>query len=138
MTAFLPKKVTEYLAEVNYSDNSSYVPSTFALEMLNLIKLIDGGRTENITPVIHLKMLDSYITKERNVINLCFRGAAKTSLMRYLIFRIALYGDLPNLGAVPYMIYISDTMENGVKKMRHALENTYKFSPFFKSTLPLK
>ena len=138
MTAPFPKKVTQYLDEVSYADNNSYVPSTFALEMLNLIKLIDGGMTENITPVIHLKMLDSYITQGRNVINLCFRGAAKTSLMRYLIFRIALYGDLPNLGQVPYMLYISDTMENGVKKMRHALENTYKFSPFLQEHLTIK
>ena len=95
MTAPFPKKVTQYLDEVSYADNNSYVPSTFALEMLNLIKLIDGGMTENITPVIHLKMLDSYITQGRNVINLCFRGAAKTSLMRYLIFRIALYLEYP-------------------------------------------
>lgn len=42
MTAPFPKKVTDYLAAVKYGTDAEYVPSSFALEMLNLIKLIDG------------------------------------------------------------------------------------------------
>jgi len=136
MTAALPKKVTEYLAEVNYSDNNGFVPSTFSLEMVNLIKLIDGGMTENITPPVHLKILDSYVdVSGKDVINLCHRGMAKTSLMEYLIFRIALYGELPSLGKIPHMIYVGDTIDGGVKKMRKALEFKFNNSDFLQQYL---
>lgn len=136
MTAMLnetaiAKTVTEYLAEVCYEENQSYIPSTFALEMLNFIKLIDGGLTENVTPTVHLKMLDSFIDDSgKDVINLCHRGLGKTTLLEYLIYRIAIYGELPNLGKIPYMLYVSDSIDNGVKKMRKALENRYLHSPF--------
>ena len=106
MTAPFPKKVTDYLAAVKYGTDAEYVPSSFALEMLNLIKLIDGGMTENTTPSIHLKILDSFIDESgKDIINLCHRGAAKTTLLEYIIFRIALYGELPNLGKIPHMIF---------------------------------
>ena len=136
MTAPFPKKVTQYLAEVNYSDNNGFVPSTFSLEMVNLIKLIDGGMTENITPPVHLKILDSYVdVSGKDVINLCHRGMAKTSLMEYLIFRIALYGELPSLGKIPHMIYVGDTIDGGVKKMRKALEFKFNNSDFLQQYL---
>lgn len=130
------KKVSEYLNEVSYKDQESYVPSTFSLEMLNLIKLIDAGTTENITPTVHLKILDSFIDESgKDVINLCHRGMAKTSLMEYLIFRIALYGELPGLGKVPHMIYVGDTIDGGVKKMRKALEYKFNNSEFLQQYL---
>ena len=101
MTMPIPKKVVDYLKEVKYGNDTSYVPSTFALEMLNLIKLIDGGNTPNITPTVHLKILDSFIDASgKDVINMCHRGMAKSTLMEYLVFRIALYGELPNLGKI--------------------------------------
>ena len=136
MTAMLnqtvaAKTVAEYLQEVDYSPSSKYVPSEFAFEMLNLIKLIDGGMSENITPDVHLKMLDSFVAEsDKDVINLCHRGIAKTTLLEYLIYRIAIYGELPNLGKIPYILYVSDSIDNGVKKMRKALENRYLHSPF--------
>lgn len=126
-----PKTVTQYLSAVRYVDDTGYIPSTFALEMLNLIKLIDGGTTENITPTVHLKMLDSFVEDNgKDVINLCHRGLGKTTLLEYLIYRIAIYGELPNLGKIPYMLYVSDSIDNGVKKMRKALENRFLHSSF--------
>lgn len=132
----IAKTVSEYLAEVSYAPNPNYVPSLFALEMLNFIKLIDGGRTENITPDVHLRMLDSFVdASDKDVINLCHRGMAKTSLLEYLIYRIAIYGELPNLGKIPYIIYVSDSIDNGVKKMRKALENRFNQSDFLQQHL---
>lgn len=132
------KRVTEYLNEVLYGTDELYVPSDFALEIVNLIKLIHGGELENKTPLIHFKMLDNYVVDKRNVINLCFRGAAKTTLTRYLIYYIALYGEMPNLGKVPYMLYISDSMEGGIKKMRKGLEYLHDQSPFLQQYLNIK
>ena len=136
MTAALPKKVKDYLAEVRYGNDSFYVPSQFALEMLNLIKLIDGGMTENVTPVVHLKILDSFVdTSGMDVINLCHRGLAKSTLMEYLIYRIALYGELPNFGKVPHMVFVGDTIDGGVKKMRKSLEFKFNNSTFLQQYL---
>jgi phage terminase large subunit-like protein len=136
MTAPFPKKVTQYLDEVSYAVNKDYVPSTFSLEMVNLIKLIDGGMTENITPTVHLKILDSFVDmNNQDIINLCHRGLAKSTLLEYLIFRIALYGELPNLGKIPHMIFVGDAMDGGVKKMRKALESRYTNSDFLQEYL---
>ena len=136
---FEKKTVEEYLAEISYSALEKQKPSTFALMMVNLIKLIDSGQTENITPPVHYKMLDSFVNDYgKDVINLCHRGFAKTTMIEYLIFSIALFGELPGLGYVPYMLYISDSIDNGVKKMRKALENRYKYSPFLQSHLEEK
>lgn len=136
---FVKKTVEEYLAEISYGDLENQRPSDFALMMVNLIKLIDGGKTENITPPVHYKMLDSFVdTSGMDVINLCHRGFAKTTMIEYLIFSIALFGELPGLGYVPYMLYISDSIDNGIKKMRKALENRYKYSPFLQEHLEEK
>lgn len=135
-----PKKtVEEYLAEVSYTALERQKPSAFSLMMVNLIKLIDSGQTENITPPVHYKMLDSFVDNSgMDVINLCHRGFAKTTMIEYLIFSIALFGELPGLGYVPYMLYISDSIDNGIKKMRKALENRYKYSPFLQEHLEEK
>lgn len=136
MTMPMPKKVTDYLKEVKYGTDTDYVPSTFALEMLNLIKLIDGGMTENVTPSAHLKLFDSFINTEgKDIINLCHRGFAKTSALEYLIYRVALYGELPNLGKIPHMIFVGDTIDGGVKKMRKALEYRFNNSDFLQQYL---
>lgn len=73
----MAKTVVEYLNEVDYSVNSTYVPSQFALEVANVIKLIEGGNPENKTPVMHLRMLDNFINPDLDIINMCHRGAAK-------------------------------------------------------------
>lgn len=36
----MAKKVTDYLNEVDYGDNDSYIPSQFALEFITFIKLV--------------------------------------------------------------------------------------------------
>lgn len=129
--------VGDWLVNVDYSPQPNYIPSDFALEMVNLIKLIDGGETENKTPVVHFRMFDSYITEAgKDIINLCFRGFAKSTLMEYLIFRICIYGELPGLGSVPYGLYVSDSIDNGVKKMRLALERRWNKSLFLQKMLP--
>ena len=51
--------VEDYLNRVDFSDDPLYVPSDFALEFVNFIKLVNGDEgEENLTPVLHYKMLD--------------------------------------------------------------------------------
>jgi len=49
---------------------------------------------------------------------------------------IALFNKLPKFGSVPYALYISDSMDNGVKKMRNRIEDTWNDSPFLQKMIP--
>lgn len=135
------KDLDGWLDEVNYRElrDGSYVPSEFSLIYMNFIKLVNGSEGESHkTPPVHLKMLDklAYSASE-NIINLCFRGAAKTTLFfEYLVLFIALYGMLSGFGDISGMIYVSDSMENGVKSARKNIEFRYDNSEFLKEWIP--
>ena len=131
------KTVSDWLNEVDYSIDPNYVPSDFALEFVNFIKLVDGGETENKTPVVHYHMLDKFITdSELDIINMCHRGIAKSTIKEYLILYLGVFNKLPSFGGVPYGIYVSDSVDNGVKKMRKSLEFRWSNSPFLKQYIP--
>lgn len=133
-----PKKVEDYLNEISYKEDSFYVPSTFALNFINFIKLVNGSQgEEHKTPVIHLKMLDTVQANEQDVLNMLFRGSAKTTVMaEYLILYIATYGEIENFGKIPLGLYVSDSIENGVKNMRKNLEYRWGNSEFLQMYVP--
>lgn len=132
----MKKEVDQYLNEISYAPDPSYMPTEFALDMINFIKLVHDGRgEENKSPIAHLKLLDSFV-KGGNVCNLCCRGFAKTTIIHYTILYIAVYGKLPSFGDVTYMLYVSDSMDNGVKSMRDSLETSYNNSSFLQEYVP--
>lgn len=135
---FKRKTIGEWLKEVRYDDDPNYEPSNFALEFLTFIKLVNGGEgEENVSPVIHLKMLDKLDGGLRNVANMIFRGAGKTTLMaEYMILYLAVYGRLPAFGRVKLVLYVSDSIDNGVKSMRKNLESRWESSEFLQKYLP--
>lgn len=134
------KTVDDYLDEVNYGELNSgnYVPSKFALNFMNFIKLVNGIEGEaNKTPVVHLKMLDKIAGKKQRIANLCARGLAKTTLMfEYLAPYIGIFGGIEGFGKVDGMIYVSDSMDNGVKSARKNIEFRYYSSEFLQYYLP--
>ncbi len=132
------KTVSEYLNQIDYEDNCNYVPSHFALEFINFIKLVNGpGGEENKTPVVHYKMLDQVATNEADTLNMCHRGLAKTTLLaEYLFLYIAVFGEIPNFGKIDLAIYVSDSIDNGVKNMRKNLEFRWEQSEFLQKYLP--
>lgn len=144
------QSVDGWLDGVDYSMDPTYVPSQFALEFVTFIKLVNGGQgEENTTPVLHLHMLDEIefveydekheINRFPRIANMVFRGAAKTTLMgEYLFLYIGMYGGLPNFGRIELALYVSDSMENGVKNMRKNLEFRYENSDFLKKYMPAK
>ena len=72
------KSVEEYLNGTCYDVDPFYVPSDFALEFVTFIKMVNGvDGEENLTPVVHYKMLDTITNGGKNIINLCHRGIAK-------------------------------------------------------------
>jgi predicted phage terminase large subunit-like protein len=136
--ALAPWKVEDYLNNTAYGDDPNYVPSEFALEFVAFIKLVNGAQgEENKTPVVHYKMLDTITLGGTRIINLCHRGIAKTTVMgEYLFLYIATYGELPVLGKVDLALYVSDSIENGVKNMRKNLEFRRENSEFLMKYLP--
>lgn len=134
----MPWKVEDYLNAVDYTVDPNYVPSEFALEFVNFIKLVNGVEgEEHKTPLIHYRMLDTVVDVRRRVINLCHRGAAKTTLMaEYLFLYLAVYGEIPGFGKLDLALYVSDSIENGVKNMRKNLEHRWEKSDFLKEYVP--
>lgn len=60
-----------------------------------------------------------------------------TTLMgEYLFLYLATYGDIPGFGRVDLALYVSDSIENGVKNMRKNLEFRWENSDFLKQFVP--
>lgn len=135
----IAKTVEDYLNQVSYAPDPNYVPTDFALEFVNFIKLVNGeSGEEHMTPVVHYRMLDNVVSPESNVANMCARGLAKTTLMgEYLILYLAVYGELPGFGAINLGLYVSDSIENGVKNMRKNLEHRWNNSEFLQKYVPV-
>jgi len=131
--------VEQYLNQINYRPDPNYVPSHFALEFINFIKLVNGSKgEENATPVMHYHMLDEVDSDKKNVANMCARGTAKTTVLaEYLFLYIAVYGALPNFGGINLALYVSDSIENGVKNMRKNLEFRWTNSEFLQHYVPI-
>lgn len=136
--ALAPWKVEEYLNDINYSIDPTYVPSTFALEFVTFIKLVNGAQgEEHKTPLVHYKMLDTITDGGQRIVNLCHRGVAKTTLMgEYLFLYVGTYGEIPGFGKIDLALYVSDSIENGVKNMRKNLEFRWDNSEFLKEYIP--
>lgn len=136
----IKRELDEWLDLVNYRELQSnlYVPSEFALVFMNFVKLVNGKEGESHkTPPVHLKMLDKITSPYSYIANLCFRGAAKTTLfMEYLSLFIAAFGYIPKFGKVEGMIYVSDSMDNGVKSARKNIEFRYNNSEFLQEWIP--
>jgi len=130
--------VEEHLNLIDYSLDQNYIPSDFALEFINFIKLVNGEQgEENLTPVLHYRMLDQVRGRRQNICNMLFRGSAKTTLLgEYLFLYIAVYGAIPDFGKVSLALYVSDSIENGVKNMRKNLEYRWENSDFLKKYIP--
>ncbi len=132
------RSVESYLNVVDYTDDPKYTPSKFALEFVTFIKLVNGQQgEEHKTPVVHYKMLDKIAGMKANILNMCSRGLAKTTIMgEYLFLYIGVYGDIPEFGKVDLALYVSDSIENGVKNMRKNLEYRWENSEFLQEYIP--
>lgn len=138
--SLIKQELDDWLDNVSYShlNSNEYVPSEFALRFMNFIKLVNGEEGESHkTPPMHLAMLDKLNDNYSYLVNLCFRGAAKTTLFgEYFFPFVAFIEELPLLGKVDGGIYVSDSMDNGVKSLRKNMEFRYETSEFLQEWLP--
>ncbi len=81
--------------------------------------------------------MDSVFNKERRCAIMCHRGIGKTSLFgEYLILFIAAFGIFPGFGKVNLLLYVTDSIENGVKNLRRNIEFRYNESDFLQKLIP--
>lgn len=134
----MAKTVQDYLNEVDYKELEKYKPSQFAIEFVNFIKLVNGSSgEENETPIMHYIMLDRLVSGNPRSASMVFRGGAKTTVMgEYLFLYLAVFGSLPNIGKINVAMYVSDSIDNGVKNMRKNLEQRYNNSEFLQKYIP--
>ena len=59
-----------------------------------------------------------------------------TVMGEYLFLYIATYGEVPGFGRIDLALYVSDSIENGVKNMRKNLEFRWENSDFLKKYVP--
>ena len=106
---------------------------------INFIKEVNDGVEENDSPIIHLKMSDNVFSPTRRNAILAARGLSKTSLFgEYLTLWIASFGHIPNFGKVPLSLYITDSIENGVKNLRRNVEFRFQNSDYLSYLIPKK
>ena len=123
---------------VDYSYlNTLYKPSVAAIAYVNFIKLVNGSAgEENKSPVIHMDMIDRANGNDNNLY-VAARGTAKTTaLHEYMFLFLATYGEFFDFGEVNVGMYISDTIDNGVKSMRNNLQFRYENSEFLQKYVP--
>ena len=136
----IKQDLDKWLDTVDYAqlNSSSYMPSEFALTFMNFIKLLNGSQGESHkTPPVHLKMLDKVAGPSNYIANLCFRGASKTTLfMEYFTLFTAMFHYIEGIGPVDGFLYISDSMDNGVKSARKNIEFRYNNSEFIQQWVP--
>lgn len=131
--------VEQYLNNVDYEFlNTDYVPSVFAINYMNFIKMVNAGKDDiQTSPAAHYKMADSLNTKRTKVANLCARGFGKTVTMgEMLILYLAVFTKLPYVGKCNVIMYVADSMENGAKSLRANIEARYNHSPFLQEYIP--
>ena len=132
------KTVEAFLESVDYKslNEGNYLPSAFSLKFVNFIKMA-GAEEENLTPVVHLKMLDLLPGKSENIVNLCCRGLGKTVVFaEYLSLFLGVFGVIDGFGKVNGMLYVSDSMDNGVKVFRSNVEHKWNASEFLQYWIP--
>lgn len=140
-SSFDKLSLEKHLLNVDYSylNSSDFKASSFAHRFIAVSKLINrgSGTPFNKTPPVHLQMLDKLENGARFIANLCHRGIGKTTLYgEDLIFYVAIFGELPKIKNITGIIYVGDSMENGVKALRRGLEQRYNDSPFLKEFIP--
>ena len=133
--------VDDFLDNVDYSDSfiKGYKPSDFAVKYLSFSSLINQsiGLKTAPTPISHFIILDSLVYGRRATASLCSRGQGKTTLvpMRMPWF-MAVFNEMPRIPQFDFMLYISDSIDNGVKTLKRGLGDLYESSDFLREMIP--
>lgn len=136
------------------NDYSGYYTVTVSLQDINPFRLKrkadrwkpnnkykSGSRVaiESITPTSEIKpskcIAVASPTKSYLIDNVVVTH--NTTLMaEYLILYLAVFNELPNFGEVNLLLYVTDSIDNGVKSARKNLEYRWENSEFLRTYIP--
>jgi len=125
-----------------------YVPSVEAIEFFNFFRMVLGEEPENANPKAHYFLIDclfgqenvlpyfsvrniQYADLKNRIVVLASREFSKSTLIGTMIpLYLAWKGRLPNIGAVQFALYVSDSMRNNVKTTMETIGSVYRESVF--------
>ena len=113
-----------------------YIPSKESLEFISFIRACNTE--ENANAEIHYRLADKYFSKDKQVLIESFRGSAKSTLIEWLVLYSAVKGDLPGFGSCPFIAFVGDSAENGVKNYFRNLQGKLDQSPLLRELLKVK
>lgn len=131
------KNIQEHLATIDYSFKD-YMPSKESMQLIGFINAVNGGREENESPLVHCLMIDKMVNSSRRTAIMAARGLSKSSLIEYLILYLACFNELGSIKDPKFILYVADSIENGVKKFRNSIEENYARSKYMQELIPNK
>lgn len=129
--------IQQHLNKIDYSFKN-FVPSEESLKLTSFIAIINGGKEEHNSPLIHCKMIDKMVNSSRRSAIMAARGLSKSSLIEYLILYLACFNELGSIKDPGLILYVADSFENGVKKFRDSIETNYSQSEYLQKLIPNK
>lgn len=129
--------IQEHLNNIDYSFKN-YKPSEEALQVIDFIKFVNGGREENESPLVHCMMIDKIISPSKRVAIMASRGLSKSSLIEYIVLYLACYGSLGSIVTPKFIMYVAADMDRSAKKFRTGIEFKYANSEYLKELIPNK
>lgn len=133
----MAKTIQQYLNEVDYTFKN-FTPSQNSMEFIGFINAINNGFMENKSPLVHCMMIDKMINSSRRTAIMAARGLSKSSLLEYLVMYLACFSEIGSIKNPTYIIYVADSIENGAKRFRSAIEQKYANSKYFQDLIPNK
>lgn len=123
-----------------YDKENPYVPTPFAIQMLDFIGDMYPGGLDYDTPPAHVEIFDTVANEDPQANILAARGMAKSTAIKHIIFFIAVNGYIlmgreGKRKNIRFAIYVSDSIDNGVKTMKEDLESTFKNNDYLQSRL---
>ncbi len=108
-----------------------YVPTEEAVRFLAFIRA--AGVEEHANSEIHYRLADKYFGKDKRVLIEAFRGSAKSTMMEWFVIYTAVLGEVPGFGKCPFIAFVGDSAENGVKNFFRNIRSKLDRSAFLKT-----
>lgn len=133
--------VDEFLDNVDYSEGfiNGYKPSDFAIKYLSFCSLLNQsiGLETDPTPISHFIILDSLVYGGKATVSLCSRGQGKTTLVpTRMPWYMAVFNEMPRIPKLDFMLYVTDSIDNGVKTLKRTMADTYDNSALLQELIP--
>lgn len=126
-----------------YDKENIYEPTPFAILMLEFIAEMYPEGMDYDTPAAHIEIFDTVANPNQHANILAARGMAKSTAIKHIILFIVVNGYIL-IGRegkrmnIRYLIYVSDSIDNGVKTMKEDLESTYESNEFLQNRIKAK